>query len=73
MRIEYDAAADAAYIYLADRGPGGSKHTYPCDPLSIAGDIVLDFDGTGRLIGIEVLAASKKLPPEVLRQAESIG
>lgn len=32
--------------------------------------INLDFDGAGRLVGIEVLDASKLLPPEILESAE---
>lgn len=31
--------------------------------------INLDFDREGRLIGIEVLSASRSLPPELLAEA----
>jgi len=61
MRIIYDRSVDAAYIYLTDIKPGGAKKTYLCDPRK-AGEINLDFDGNGRLLGIEILDASKKLP-----------
>jgi uncharacterized protein YuzE len=37
------------------------------------GDVILDFDGNGRLIGIEVLNASRTLPTELLESAERIG
>ena len=63
MKIRYDAAVDAAYIDLRSEGddfPFG--FTYCCDPLEVGGQIHLDFDSQGRLIGIEVLQASKKLP-----------
>lgn len=54
MRIVYDAQADAAYIYLA--GHVSEPKTREVDP-----DINLDFDAQGRLVGVEVLAASKRL------------
>ena len=53
--------------YLVDIPPGGVKHTYPCDPQEVKGMINLDFDEEGRLLGIEVLDASKKLPPDLLK------
>ncbi len=71
MKISYDPAADAAYIQLADViGAGGVAFTYGCDPSEVDGMIHLDFDSDGRVVGIEVLDASSKLPPEVLLQAE---
>jgi len=71
MRMKYDAAADAAYIYVADEiEPGAAVKCVPVDPLAINGMINLDFDVEGRLLGIEVLAASKRLPPEALEAAE---
>jgi uncharacterized protein YuzE len=45
---------------------------YPCDPVEVGGMINLDFDEHGRLIGVEVLAANKKLPQFLLEQAERL-
>lgn len=75
MRATYDRSVDAAKIYLRDIEPGGAKHTVPvwAEEGLAAGDVILDFDGNGRLIGIEVLNASKTLPAEVLDSAERIG
>jgi uncharacterized protein YuzE len=71
VRINYDASADAAYVYLADEiRPGAVAKTVPVDPLAINGMINLDFDAEGRLLGIEVLAASKRLAREALAAAE---
>ncbi len=67
MKIEYDKRTDAAYLYLVPIEPGGAKKTYSCDPDEVGGMINLDFDGEGRLIGIEVLAASHLLPERVLK------
>lgn len=46
--------------------------TYPCDPVDIDGMINLDFDEQGRPIGIEVFAASSKLPDYLLKSAERL-
>ena len=73
MRITYDRAADAAYIYLVeDISPGSVKATYPIEDVKRVGQINLDFNVEGILVGIEVLDASKKLPGELLKQAQQI-
>lgn len=70
MRVTYDSTVDAAYIYLQDRiSPGEASKTYPCDPAKVNGIINLDFDKYGRLLGIEVLDARHRLPPELIEQA----
>jgi uncharacterized protein YuzE len=66
--VKYDEASNAAYIYLdGPIEPGGVARSYPCDPVEVEGMINLDFDRSGRLIGIEVLAARSKLPASVLK------
>ena len=59
MRITYDPEADAAYFYMSVKID--LPETRDVDP-----DINLDFDITGRLVGIEVLDASKRLDLEYL-------
>ncbi|MGH2750229.1 MAG: DUF2283 domain-containing protein [Actinomycetota bacterium] len=74
MRIEYDSSVDAAYIYFVDDiGAGGVATTYPCDPLQVNGEINLDFDADGRLLGVEVLDASRFLPKSLLDSAPPPG
>lgn len=69
MNIKYDPLADAAYIQLVEEiGPGGVAKTYLCDPAEVGGMINLDFDSAGRLIGVEVLDASKLMPVELLSE-----
>lgn len=71
MKVEYDRRADAAYIILGEQvGRGEVSRTVACDPSREV--INLDFDREGRLVGIEVLDASKCLSPEVLRSATRI-
>lgn len=73
MKITYDESVDAAYIQLADQvRPGQVSTTYPCDPAEVGGMIHLDFDAGGLLLGIEVLGARSKLPPEVIEQAQAL-
>lgn len=67
MKITYDPTVDAAYIDLSE-GTVTFGFTYACDPTSVNGQIHLDFDANGRLTGIEVLGASKKLPLELLEK-----
>lgn len=54
MKVTYDAQVDAAYIYL-------TKKVSEPETRQVDDDIALDFDEQGRLVGIEVLAASKRL------------
>src|SRR5260370_38757574 len=71
MRLTYDASVDAAYIYFVDHiADGAVSETYPCEPRGGKGDINLDFDASGRLLGIEVLGARSVLPAEALNKAE---
>ncbi|MFD6274835.1 DUF2283 domain-containing protein [Streptomyces sp. NPDC060209] len=61
---------DAAYVYLTEpQARVKSARTYPCDPVDVDGMINLDFDEQGRLIGIEVLAASSTREPAPVRGA----
>lgn len=67
MKVRYDHSVDAAYINLAEGSESTSfGFTYACDPGEVGGQIHLDFDAMGRLIGIEVLQASKMLPASLL-------
>jgi uncharacterized protein YuzE len=67
LRVTYDESVDAAYIYLqAEIGSGGSARTICLDPIEVGGMVNLDVDADGRILGVEVLAASKLLPVELL-------
>jgi uncharacterized protein YuzE len=67
MKITYDPSVDAAYIKLVKGDEAASfGFSYVCDSAEVHGHIVLDFDVTERLIGIEVLQASQKLRASLL-------
>jgi uncharacterized protein YuzE len=73
VRVTYDKTADAAYLYLTEpQARVRSARMHPCDPVGVDAMINLDFDEQGRLIGIEVLAASSKLPKYLLQSAERL-
>lgn len=68
IKVTYDKQADAAYIYLTQVPPGAAVRQVD----AIAGTVVLDFDAGDRLIGLEVLSASKVLPPDVCALAQQL-
>lgn len=62
MKFEYDKDADAAYIYLADTIMSGEvKKTTELNE-----NVILDFDNRGKIIGVEILNASKTLNKKLL-------
>jgi uncharacterized protein YuzE len=69
--VTYDRSADAAYIYLRHHiADGDIANTHPCDPAGGGAQVFLDFDASGVLLGIELLDASRILPPEMLERAD---
>jgi len=56
MRMTYDPAADAMYLYLTERSPGTPDVARTEE---VATGVMLDFDAEDRVIGIEVLAVSR--------------
>ncbi len=61
MRIEYDPGVDAFYVRLNDSKIIESEEVQP--------GIVLDFDATGKVVGVEVLNVSKRETPPALLEA----
>lgn len=62
MKATYDKEADAAYIYLKEKiGKGEIKNT-----ISMNENIILDFDKDHKLIGIEILSASKVIQSGII-------
>ena len=53
MRIQYYPETDSLYIDLADRPSVDSRE--------VADGVVLDFDSDGRLVGIDIDQARKRL------------
>jgi uncharacterized protein YuzE len=72
MKVELDASTDMAYIRLTDEAIAPPLET---EALVIRLDsgvvrlVNLDFSADGRLVGLEVEAASRSLPRDVLSAA----
>lgn len=52
MKIEYDKEVDALYIRIQEKDGARTQE--------VSDGVNLDFDDKGRLIGLEVLSASKR-------------
>ena len=60
MRVRVDHGADAVYVNLTDRPIKESEE--------VADGIVADYDEQGRIVGVEILDASKRTDdPEALK------
>ena len=53
MKTLYDAEADALYVRFSE--------AHVVESEEVSDSVVLDFDGEGRIVAIEVLDASKHL------------
>jgi len=60
VRVEYDSKADAMYIWLR-------KAKYQISE-ELAENVIIDLDKSGRIIGIEILDATKNLGKELINK-----
>ena len=61
MRVRVDHGADAVYLNLTDRPIKDSEQ--------VADGIIVDYDAEGRIVGVEILEASKRTgDPTALKQ-----
>ena len=60
IRVEYDPKADAMYIWLR-------KARYEISE-ELAENVIIDLDKRGRIIGIEILDASKNLGEQLVNK-----
>ena len=73
-RVTYDTAADAAYVYLVGFvAPGAVAQTRPAMLELDQAFIAFDFDSEGKILGIEILGASRVLSKETLESADELG
>jgi uncharacterized protein YuzE len=62
VRLHYDAATDAAYLRFSAEAVVESEE--------VAFGVMLDYDASGRIVGMEVLRARDHLPTDALVAAE---
>nr|VFK24687.1 MAG: Uncharacterized protein YuzE [Candidatus Kentron sp. MB]VFK27029.1 MAG: Uncharacterized protein YuzE [Candidatus Kentron sp. MB]VFK74933.1 MAG: Uncharacterized protein YuzE [Candidatus Kentron sp. MB] len=61
MRVRIDHETDAVYINLTDHDIEDSEE--------VADGVIVDYDATGNIVGLEILDASQKTgDPNTLRQ-----
>jgi uncharacterized protein YuzE len=61
MKLEFDPQADAAYLEISDAEVETTRQIEP--------GIMVDYDATGHIVGIEVLAISKRTFPTPIKHA----
>lgn len=66
MKFECDSEADAAYIWLAGYEEISEKQISGISIDGMDGEIEIDLNGEGRVIGIEFVGASYILPVEMI-------
>lgn len=60
----YDARADAAYIYVGDAAAtGAALQQIVVQGTPGTGEVIIDFDEAGTILGFEILGASRCLNP----------
>ncbi len=71
MRLTYDDQANAAYLALEDIAEGTAVENVVVGRPG-RGDVILDFDADGRLLGVEVIGATLLLRTTVLDASERL-
>ena len=72
-RGTYDRSADAAYSNISPRITFGEAVRQDVHEIDGRGEVILDFDKDGKLLGVEILGAKSLLRPSTLKQAKRIG
>ena len=67
MKVSYDKQVDAMYISLENVKSKRVKKT-----ISLNDDIIIDFDKNKKIVGIEILSASKNIAQKQLKQVEKV-
>jgi len=66
--VTYDAEADRAYVHVAPTTGDGSMKRVLVDDDALPGPIVVDLDGSGRVLGFELVKGSRSLPLKLLHE-----
>lgn len=72
MNFDYDPEADAAYLAIAQPGTLSERQISGITIDEMEGEIEIDIDENGKVIGIEFVNASLILPSAFLNRASRI-
>ena len=68
MKLKYDKEADVAYLYLKyPIKDGEAKKT-----VEVNENVFIDYDASGKLLGVEILNAKKVLNKKIIQEAMAI-
>jgi uncharacterized protein YuzE len=71
MRLTFDPEADAAYLNIEEIPPGAAVENVVVGREG-KGDIVLDFDADGYLLGVEIIGAEALVHAAALETADRL-
>ncbi|MGH2767508.1 MAG: DUF2283 domain-containing protein [Actinomycetota bacterium] len=71
MRITFDREANIAYFQFS-ANKSRLRRTIELEGHGLRGDLLLDVDEQGRIVGLEVTGASQVLPNEILSEARRL-
>ena len=60
VQLHYDVDADAAYLRFSENAVSESEEVLP--------GVVFDYDADGRMVGLEILDAHRRLPADMITQ-----
>lgn len=72
MNFDYDPEADAAYMTITQSGALPERQISGITTEGVEGEIEIDIDKNGKVIGIEFVKASLILPSDFLEKANHI-
>jgi len=70
IKMTYNETSDIVYITLGEDNPKEFRSV--CTSSTLHHQILLDFDKDKKLVGIEVIAASTNLKPELIEYLKKI-
>lgn len=62
MKVHFDEQADAVYLRLDDSAIAESEEVQP--------GVILDFNDSNQVVGVEILGVGKRVPLAKLRQMQ---
>jgi uncharacterized protein YuzE len=69
-RVTFGRSANAVYMELARERDARFAASRMAECPTLKGDVILEVDGDGRLIGLEMLRATRILPYRFMEEAE---